>query len=133
VPSFNRWEEFNDYLLACSIADLDRRLEGNTQTVGELVMVERPLLRTLPPERLIAGPAMREIANEFSQSLGNQRKSLIKVSMEWEEPEPPSALHKPSDMTIVVSPCHPWEPIKVADEWTDPVHCLACGAPFAIS
>jgi transposase len=51
VPCFDSWEEFNDYLLACSISDLDRRLEGNTQTVGELVMVERPLLRTLPAER----------------------------------------------------------------------------------
>ena len=34
VPSFNSWEEFNDYLLACSISDLDRRLDSNTQTVG---------------------------------------------------------------------------------------------------
>jgi transposase len=51
MPCFNSWEEFNDYLLAGCIKDLDRRLEGNNQTVGELVMVERPLLRALPAER----------------------------------------------------------------------------------
>jgi hypothetical protein len=51
VASLASRDKFNDYLLACRINDLDRRLEGNTQTLGELVIVDW-LLRVLPAERL---------------------------------------------------------------------------------
>jgi hypothetical protein len=27
-------------------------------------------------------------------------------------------------MIIVLSPCHPWEPIKIMEDWGEPVHCL---------
>lgn len=46
------------------------------------------------------------------------------------EPEPPTALYEPDDMTIVAPPCHPWEPVKVP-EVAARVHCLVCGKPFA--
>lgn len=55
VPSFDSWEQFNDYLLACSVNDLDRKLDGRAHTVGELVAIEQPLLRPLPAERFETG------------------------------------------------------------------------------
>jgi hypothetical protein len=36
-------------------------------------------------------------------------------------------LTEPDDMRRVDFPCHPAEPVKVRDDWTDPVHCLVCG------
>lgn len=79
----------------------------------------------------IAGPVMRDVADEFNKSTGRQRNSLIKVSMTHDDPEPPSAIHEPPDMVAVQSPCHPWEPIKVAEDWSESVHCLVCGDRFA--
>lgn len=81
----------------------------------------------------IAGPVMRDLADEFNRSMvQRQRNSIIKVSMTHDEPEPPSAIHEPADMVIIQSPCHAWEPIKIADDWSEPVHCLVCGSRFAI-
>lgn len=51
VPRVASWEEANEYLLACSIRDLDRRLEGRSMTVGEAAALERGFLRPLPAER----------------------------------------------------------------------------------
>ena len=36
-------------------------------------------------------------------------------------------LTEPDDMTLVVFPCHPSEPLKVLDDWRKPVYCLICG------
>jgi hypothetical protein len=41
--------------------------------------------------------------------------------------DPPTPLFEPNDMRRVVFECHPKEPIKVLDEWNEPVHCLICG------
>ena len=46
-------------------------------------------------------------------------------------PEPPAALHQPSDMTMVAPPCHPEEPVKVPEEATARLYCLMCGEAFA--
>ena len=46
--------------------------------------------------------------------------------------EPPMPLTEPTDMVIVTSPCHAWEPIKVPEERSGRLHCLVCGAAFAV-
>ena len=76
---------------------------------------------------------MREMADEFQRSIGSQRNSLIQVSMEFDEPEPSHSLVEPADMVEIQPPCHAWEPIKVYDSWTRPIHCLLCGERFALS
>jgi hypothetical protein len=43
----------------------------------------------------------------------------------------PDTLAEPDDMLIVQPPCHPWEPIKVPEQYEGQLHCLLCGAPFA--
>jgi hypothetical protein len=40
-------------------------------------------------------------------------------------------LVEPDDMTMVTSPCHTWEPIKVPEGHVGPKHCLVCGAAFS--
>ena len=84
-------------------------------------------------EQSARGPAMQEIVDELQRSIGNQRNSLIQISVEFEESEPPHSLIEPEDMTEIQSPCHPWEPMKVYDSWTNPVCCLLCGQRFALS
>lgn len=87
-------------------------------------------------QQAAVGPAMRSIADELKGAFGKPKKGdLITISMDvdFDEPEPPHALLEPSDMTVVLSPCHPYEPIKVPDDWTDPVHCLLCGQKFALA
>ena len=51
VPQVASWEEANDYLRTCCVADLDRTPEGRTRSVGEAAELERRLLRPLPAER----------------------------------------------------------------------------------
>jgi hypothetical protein len=44
--------------------------------------------------------------------------------------EGPGKLHpltETDDMTLIVFPCHPSEPLKVLDDWRKPVYCLLCG------
>ncbi len=85
-------------------------------------------------QETLAGPAMRMVADELGDAFkGTSGGSIsFSVSTDDDEPEPPAALHEPTDMMIVEPPCHPWEPIKIDESWTSPIHCLLCGAPFAV-
>ncbi len=42
----------------------------------------------------------------------------------------PDALVEPDDMVIVEPPCHPHEPVKVAEENAARAYCLICGQEF---
>ncbi|MAT06888.1 MAG: hypothetical protein CL424_17780 [Acidimicrobiaceae bacterium] len=75
---------------------------------------------------------MRDLTDEFNKGQRRNRKSMISTSMSHDEPLPPDSLHEPSDMVVTEPPCHPWEPIKVDEAWTDPVHCLFCGERFGL-
>ena len=80
-----------------------------------------------------AGPAMLEVTDALERIARSASGSFLKVSVRSSgEPEPPVPLVEPNDMTAVASPCHPWEPVKVADEWQQPLHCLVCGEAFAV-
>jgi hypothetical protein len=81
---------------------------------------------------LAAGPAFRQMTDEFKLMARRHSSRFLKMSVSSTgEPESPDVLVEPSDMTIIGSPCHPWEPIKIADDWSKPLHCLVCGAAFA--
>ena len=45
------------------------------------------------------------------------------------EPEKLDPLTEVDDMTRIVFPCHPSEPLKVLDDWCKAVRCLICGKP----
>lgn len=50
VPEVSSWSELNDYLHRCCTLDLDRRIQGREETVGQAAARERPKLRPLPAE-----------------------------------------------------------------------------------
>ena len=85
--------------------------------------------------RTSSGPLIRSLAEETKRSLSNiDLGSLLRIgfSVKHNEPEPPPALHEPHDMMLVESPCHPWEPIKLVEDWNAPIHCLVCGQAFSV-
>lgn len=50
VPECGTFEDLNDYLLDCCIADLDRTITGRGETVGAAAARERTALKPLPAE-----------------------------------------------------------------------------------
>lgn len=86
---------------------------------------------------MAAGPAMREITDELKDiARRTRRKSRGLLSMSVKssgQPEPPDPLTEPNDMVVIASPCHSWEPVKVLNDWREPVHCLVCGQLYGIT
>ena len=80
------------------------------------------------------GPVSRAMGDAIENAFGHQRSdSLIRIEVKrGDVPDSPGALHEPNDMTIVESPCHPWEPVKVAETWVEPLHCIVCGEEYAV-
>lgn len=67
------------------------------------------------------GPIMRNLKAEFGRS--------FKINTSHQAPTP---LIDPDDMIIVEPPCHPFEPLKIAENWTENLHCMMCGAKFRV-
>ena len=78
------------------------------------------------------GHVSRELDGMLRQLARETRNSMFSIEGTITQPEPPALLHEPSDMVIVQSPCHPWEPIKVHEDWRGPLFCLVCGDQFGI-
>jgi ribosomal protein S27E len=76
------------------------------------------------------GPALREVSEQLENGFRGL-KGLTYRRGQIDEPEPPTALHEPNDMTMVAPPCHSREPVKVPEEATTRVYCLMCGEAFA--
>lgn len=77
--------------------------------------------------------AAREVDEGFRDLERKSRNSLIQFKRgRTETPEPPELMHEPNDMMIVMPPCHPWEPVKIIEDWKEPLHCLICGKAFAV-
>ena len=84
-------------------------------------------------EQAVAGPALRAVEDELRTATKKASTNFIKLSVQdVAVPPPPDPLVEPGDMTAVESPCHPWEPVKVADDWNGPLRCLVCGEPFSV-
>jgi hypothetical protein len=70
------------------------------------------------------GPIASYMEDEMRRTFGSGAKF---TSSSQANPVPPV---DPDDMIIVEPPCHPFEPIKVIEDWTEPLHCLVCGQRF---
>lgn len=82
---------------------------------------------------MAAGPAMREITDELSRMARRHSGGLLKMSVESSrQPEPSDPLIEPTDMVVVASPCHGWEPVKVSEDWKSTLHCLVCGERYSV-
>lgn len=70
---------------------------------------------------------------EFAQALNKfNTGDYLSMGVSSLDPLPPIPLVEPSDMQEVQSPCHFWEPVKIADDWQEPIHCLVCGTKYVV-
>jgi hypothetical protein len=80
-------------------------------------------------EKAATGPASRYLMDELERTLGRYFKVTGSSDSHHEPPDP---LVEPDDMVMVEPPCHPFKPLKIADDWSEPLHCLVCGSPFRL-
>lgn len=84
-------------------------------------------------ERAMEGPVARVLNDELGAMFkGLNSKSITTSFSGFAEPETPGPPVEPDDMGGVEPPCHPWEPIKVAEDWVEPIHCIVCGELFRV-
>jgi hypothetical protein len=76
--------------------------------------------------REVVSPELKKLERSFRE-VGRASGGLIETRMDVETPEEPDPLIEMDDMIRVDFSCHPKEPVKVLDNWTQPVHCLICG------
>jgi DNA-directed RNA polymerase subunit RPC12/RpoP len=58
--------------------------------------------------------------------------ALISFEVSVDTPPRPAPLpDEPNDMQRVDFDCHPAEPVKVADDWSEALHCLICASTAA--
>jgi len=64
----------------------------------------------------------------------NRQGGMIRLSVsgQVDSDPPPPPLSEPNDMMGIAPPCHGFEPIKVRDDWYEPLHCLICGSTFTV-
>ena len=79
-------------------------------------------------EAAMAGPAARFISDDLDDIAQRSSGGLISFSVgRGPEPAHPDPLIEPDDMVVVEPPCHPHEPLRVAEGWSSPFYCLVCG------
>jgi hypothetical protein len=66
--------------------------------------------------------------DDFADSARQASAGFIKIDVTTTGPAKPPPLTESDDMRRVDFECHPTEPLKVLEDWNQPVHCLVCGA-----
>jgi hypothetical protein len=77
-------------------------------------------------EALAADAIIQNFVDAFKRGFSGRRRGL-RVSVSADPSAPPPALAEPPGIVIVEPPCHPWEPLKVEEDWEPPLHCRICG------
>lgn len=82
----------------------------------------------------ITGQATRMVNDMLGNAFkGMRSNNFVQVTVtKADEPDLPDPLVEPDDMTVIASPCHSWEPVKVPEDATSPFYCLVCGSAFAV-
>ena len=66
--------------------------------------------------------------DKLSHDLRRASGSFIKLDVTRSPRAPRRELVEPNDMRRRVDPpCHPKEPLKVLEDWTEAVHYIVCG------
>jgi hypothetical protein len=72
----------------------------------------------------VVGPELEK----FKKSVSGMGSGFIKASVKISRPDPvPELREELNDMRRIDFVCHPDEPVKVLEAWTDEVYCLICG------
>ena len=71
-----------------------------------------------------------QVAEEMDKRLSrfNRSGSALRYTPGDRPVAPPEPPPEPNDMRRIEFECHPKDPLKVAEDWAEPVHCLICGA-----
>jgi hypothetical protein len=86
------------------------------------------LSRSIVEVRVVE-PMLDKFAGDIARSFRSAGMTTRSApSSRAEEPDP---LTEDDDMTRVDFECHPSKPLKVHDDWDQPVYCLICGEPNA--
>ena len=80
---------------------------------------------TKPQLEMAQQITMRELADPMMRDLAKRIGGTYKSNVSGDEPQ---ELVEEDDMRRVEFLCHPGEPLKVRDDWAEPVHCLICGS-----
>jgi hypothetical protein len=83
-------------------------------------------------QQTLAGLAHDHIAQTLGRAIRDNRDSWISFELRGQRPPSPAPITEPSDMVIVASPCHPFEPVKIDEAWDQDLHCLVCGTLFQL-
>ena len=85
-------------------------------------------------QSLVMGEALNLVERELGPAVDQLNRSggMINARLDVPRDNPPAPLFEPDDMLAVAPPCHPYEPIKVLEDWDAPLHCLICGEPFTV-
>jgi len=74
-----------------------------------------------------------KIRDDFTKALEPlNRSGLLTAEVSGGDVGYPPPLTEDNDMLMVASPCHPYEPVKVDETWSEPLHCLVCGKAYAL-
>ena len=73
----------------------------------------------------VVEPMLSKFADDIAHTF--QRAGMTTRSAPRRQLGEPELLTEADDMTRVDLACHPSEPLKVLDDWREPVRCLICG------
>jgi hypothetical protein len=76
-------------------------------------------------EAEVVEPMLSKFADDIARSF--QRAGMTTRSAPRRQADEPEPLTEADDMTRVDFACHPSEPLKILDDWHEPVRCLICG------
>lgn len=80
-------------------------------------------------EAKVHNEVIKPALDDLGASLQRASSSHVRITSRPAETAAELQLTEANDMRRVDFVCHPTEPVKVADGWDRPVHCLVCCAP----
>lgn len=79
----------------------------------------------------VVEPELKNLQRQI-QSL-NSSDSFVQIDSKLTYSEEPIPLSEVGDMVRVDFPCHPEEPLKIAETWEQDVACFVCGIQYPVS
>ncbi len=133
-PSCERRFRWHDGPISDSPVDAPEAEEFHCPYCGQPAATDqwwtREQVETLQQTALAA--AIPEITRELGEA--NDSTSFLTAEVHADPIlQPPPLFVDDAQTVTVTSPCHPYEPVKLLNEWIDPLHCLVCGAPYRVA
>jgi hypothetical protein len=93
-------------------------------TKAQIALAENRMMRE------VVGPQLRKLEREL-RGIGRASGGLVQGRMDTQLPPEADPLTETNDMRRVDFTCHPTEPVKIAENRSQPPFCLICGQPSA--